>query len=721
VKEATINTTRNPQTRESRERPIRRPSRLFVIVSLLALTSLVCQCSPSPSSPSNPYSVGDLGEAEALQALDGANQVFQESFDSNGIPDMVQLLNYLEGNPAFQASGPSPDGSVWTYLTNGRLAIFIPPVQDAPQSTARPAAGLAAPLPVRAAARPGVSSGLPASEASSPILQGEQKFELPSNDLVLIMNGLPWNGTYAFDDVQLALWFTEQKYKVTLPEGGIQVDDLYLKDKGIDYGVFIIATHGGLGCVKPTSVQCPEWLTALATNTRVTAENQKLYADDLDHHRLVYVGSRDDPGTYYAFTGSFITEHMHFADNSLVFMFACSGYNLASAFTAANASVVLGWDTLLSGGSDAQDYFFDRMLGINRVHAANHLTLPEPPNRPFDYVSVYNIMQQTYQDLSYANEDVYGPAPGGGYQKIDEVMVTSSLLSSHGGGSFGILRPTIEHLEVDEENEELTLVGLFGSEQGEVFINGTQLEATWDSEKIVAKLPAADDSDGTGLVYVKVRDHKSNEVPLTLWHVKFTYTEGPDQTIDAYQWLDLDIYWRADIHMYRSLPDGFLSAQGTIPLEPAEASSATWRCQWEGSYAGFSFTTDSGEGSLTLTYDGDPDVFTSDGTFSSTATLDGLLRQIVSLQFIVNYDPETTCKVTTSGGGISDTSAIGFVLLPSLLRNLGDTPALQPLFLEDKYQLTGGNRDLLHDKQWPWFKWDTTPGENPPDDKKTDG
>jgi hypothetical protein len=219
---------------------------------------------------------------------------------------------------------------------------------------------------------------------------------------------------------------------------------------------------------------------------------------------------------------------------------------------------------------------------------------------------------------------------------------------------------------------------------------------------------------------VKVRDHKSNEVPLTLWHVEFTYQEGPDQTVSAYQWLDLDIYWRADVHTYRDLPDGMRQAQPIIPLVPSQASSAKWRCQWEGSYAGWSFTTESGEGDLKFTYDGDPEIFSEDGTFSSTGTLDTVLRQFVDLQFIVNYDPETMCMVTTTGYGISGTQPTTFVLLPGLLRKVGDMPGLEPLFLDEKYQLNGEDRSLLHDGDWPWLKWKTKQPENPPDDLKTD-
>lgn len=715
---------KNLLNRKSLESPAQRSAPILVIVSLLALASMVCQCTPGANPSANPNSNGSLTDAEELQAVERANEVYHQSMDSDGVADMVQLLNYLGSDPAFEAYGPSSDGSVWAQLTNGRQAVFLATAREVVDSSTHPAAGLAAPFPIAMPEYQVANDLVSSGEASARLLTDNEKLELPSNDLVLIMNGL--TSAYSFNSGKLADWFDLMEYAVVPPSTGVQVEDLYFKENGNQYGVFILATHGGLGCREIVNKQCTVPLALLATNTLVTEENKKRYADDLDARRLVFVGSRDYPGNYYAFTETFVIKHMLFPANSLVFLYACSGSNMAFAFSIAHASVVLGWDDALSGGTTSQDYFFDRMLGINEVPAKGQLTEPEPPNRPFDYLSVYNLMAATYQNLSWAEVDVYGLDPDGRYKVTGVRKVKAQLISYHGEGSFGILRPTIEHLEVDEENEKLIIVGVFGSEVGEVYMNDTQLEATWGNNKIEVDLPAADDSNGTGLVSVKVRQHESNAVPLTLWHVKFTYTEGPEQTITAYQWLDLDIYWRADVHMYRSLPDGMRSNQGTIEIEPAKASTAMWRCQWDGSYAGISFTTESGEGSLTLTYDGAPDVFTEDGTFSSTGTLDGVMHQIVDLQFIVNYDPETTCLVKSTGYGVSSTSAFGFVLLPGLLRNVGDTPALEPLLLE----MTGGYLDytlpeamqyLTHDGMWPTLDWKDTVPEYAPIDKETEG
>ena len=704
---------KNRLNKKSLRSPAQRSAPFLVIVSLLALTSMVCQCTPGANPSATPNSNGSLTDAEELQAVERANEVYHQSMDPDGVPDMVQLLYYLGSDPAFEAYGPSPDGSVWAHLTNGRWMTFLAPTLEAPVSSSHPTAGLSVPIPVALPEYQAVNSTISGSEASSPILADDEKFELPSNDLVLIMNSLP--ARFGVNPETLKRWFKDKKYDPIIND--IQVDYLKFNELGIQYGVFYLATHGGVDCSEPTENHgCGRWVMTLATNTLVTEENKRAYAEDLDAHRLVYQSGIETSASY-GFTEYFVSEHMSFPANSLVFIDACSGYLLQPAFSGVGASVFISWDN--PAGRDSKDYFFARMLGINEISLT--YDPPKPFNRPFDYEAVFLRMQQKTLTQDYYGEDVYVIGPDGKPQKSGRVSVRANLIYFHAGGSFGILRPTIERLEVDEENEKLIIVGAFGSEEGEVYMNDTQLEAAWGSKKIEADLPAADDSDGKGIIYVKVRDHESNRVPLTLWHVKFTYTEGPDQTINAYQWLDLDIYWRADLHQYRLLPDGELQHQDAITLEPAEASSATWRCQWEGSYAGISFSTESGEGSLTLTYDADPSEFMEDGTYSSTGTLDGDIHQIVDLQFIVNYDPETTCLVKTTGYGVSSTSALGFVLLPGLLRNVGDTPGLEPLLLDEKYILTEGNRDLMNDGIWPFFEWKDAKPESPPKDGETEG
>jgi hypothetical protein len=455
---------------------------------------------------------------------------------------------------------------------------------------------------------------------------------------------------------------------------------------------------------------------ALWTSTPVSKEFDMEYEADLDNQNLAYMlaQTRGDLTTRplewrYAITDRFIRAYMSFSDDSLVFIDACgslgSTSTLPDAFGEKHVSVLVGW-TEPTGSWDRPDYFFDRLLGVNndKAHPYENVSKPEPPNRPFDVDSVLMAMQ------------AHGQTPVTFTR--DKTTYTTHLVIRRLGGSFAILRPTIDTLVVHEDKPTLELWGMFGEEQGQVTIGGTEAAIeTWERYKIIVTLPAADQGGGSGDVIVKVRKHESNAVPLTLWHVKFTYTEGPEQTITAYQHLYLDIYWRADVHRYRSVPDGELHDQDAVKILPADGSSGSWDCTWAGSYAGFAFTTETGSGELPFNRE-----IGANG-WTSSAKLDPENHEVSHLEFEMNFDPETICVVRSEGYGVSDTKGLGFVLLPSLLDEFNPAaPVTEPLKLDDQWMLVGANRDLMHDGMWPWLKWkDADPEEGTaPDPEKTE-
>jgi hypothetical protein len=488
-------------------------------------------------------------------------------------------------------------------------------------------------------------------------------------------------------------------------------------------GVFYIATHGGQGCLG-TFEECKAERTpvapaapaaappqvahtyALWTSTPVSKANDAAYKADLDGQFLAYMransGIDETKKTLewrYAITGEFVGTYMKFSDDSLAFIDACSSSNpdLEQGLRKANISVFFGWSAPVAP-LDRPNYFFDRMLGINGAYEG--FEKPEPPNRPFDLASVMKMMDAAGSSSVVSSK--------GSVAKLDGWRVR---------GSFMILRPTIERLVVHEDDNELEILGMFGSEEGKVTIDAKDvLVKEWKSEKIRVSLPGADEWGGSGDVVVEVRDHESNTVPLTLWHVKFTYTEGPEQTINAYQRLYLDIYWRADVHRYRDYPDNSdFHDPEPVALEPADGSSGNWDCDWSGSYLGISFTTEIGSGELPFTREAGAIGFTS------AAKIDPKEHTISHLEFGLNFDDENTCVVKSEGYGYSTTQASGFVDLPSLLDEYNPAaPVTEPLKLDDEWTLTGANRSLNHDGKWPWLKWEDTEPEYAPDPKKTD-
>jgi hypothetical protein len=92
------------------------------------------------------------------------------------------------------------------------------------------------------------------------------------------------------------------------------------------------------------------------------------------------------------------------------------------------------------------------MLGFDRFGAN-----PELRQRPFDIDSVFQWMADGGLDKAGGSTD-------------------ARLVVTHANDAFGSLAPSIEHLVVDEANEELTLVGQFGTTGDiEVTVEGRSL------------------------------------------------------------------------------------------------------------------------------------------------------------------------------------------------------------------------------------------------------
>lgn len=694
---------------------MRPTGRLVLIGFLLSLSTLFCTLLPSAQQ------AGPTDDGERIATLDAISEVVESSTLPDGEVDKAALLKYFESNPQFEGSGEAPDGSVWARFNDGRLVIVPPPIPESAEGEVMLAPSSDPVLPTASEPLP----ALPAPAASVEAQRGKALFSLrqqggpeanlPASDNAMVMSALGTGFRDASSDVHA--WLNEQGYSSS------RVDPTVENLKSVEnVGVFYINSHGGQGClgtfeaceavytpvappaqtaVAPPSAAPPQYAFtyALWTSTPVSKANDATYKADLDGGFLAY--SLADPAKdsayvwRYAITGKFVRTYMRFSDYSLVFIDACSSEALWWDIQEANAGAFVLW-TAPTTSLDRPNYFFDRMLGING--AVGRFNKPEPPNRPFSVARVMETMRAA------------------GTSTIRSANGPTTLVAGASAGDV-ILRPTIEKLVVHEDNNELEIEGSFGSKQGHVTID--EIEAAvqeWTSKKIRVTLPAADESGGAGDVIVKVGDHESNAVPLTLWHVKFTYTEGPEQTITAYQRLYLDLYWRADVHRYRDFPDADkFHDREPVTLEPADASSGSWDCTWEGSYAGVSFATETGEGDLPF----NRKIGTNGWT--SSAQLDPGKHSISHLEFMMNFDPETICIVRTEGYGFTDTEGLAFVLLPSLMDEINpDSPVTQPLELDDQWMLVGAKRDLMHDGMWPWLEWEDTQPEHAPDPKETE-
>jgi hypothetical protein len=140
-------------------------------------------------------------------------------------------------------------------------------------------------------------------------------------------------------------------------------------------------------------------------------------------------------------------------------------------------------------------------------------------------------------------------------KKVVDPGTGATLKLTDSNPGFAILRPSIQHLEVKEETGELFIFGMFGSEAGEVMIDGQRaLVTNWQPDLVVADLP--DKGPGSaGDVIVKVRKHESPAVPLTEWRGQMRYSENADTLAPNLNTVvDMQVHFRGDVHAFRDQP-----------------------------------------------------------------------------------------------------------------------------------------------------------------------
>ena len=314
-------------------------------------------------------------------------------------------------------------------------------------------------------------------------------------------------------------------------------------------GFFYLNTHGGRIEVDDPS-ETDGKMYAVQSSTVVDDDYQRVFADDLTARRLVHFTAENGEeyrnwrgatvrrtDTRYAITYRFVDKYMNFTNESVVWMNACwSGRNaeFVNAFIRKGAGVYLGWSELLSATAAFRSapYFVDRMVGANQ-----HPDKESPPQRPFAYNLVLFDMAKNGLDKDPANNGQL------------QATVKSGLKHPP------IFAPSIRHVEVNEYDEELHLIGQFGDDKPKVTVGGAELTVkTWKADELVVALPLTGPGS-SGDVVVTVRGVRSNARQLSEWLLPVTYAwfnigDEPGLRIDG----SGPLRWRADVGGYRTLP-----------------------------------------------------------------------------------------------------------------------------------------------------------------------
>ncbi|NLW33645.1 MAG: hypothetical protein GXY77_19535 [Fibrobacter sp.] len=402
----------------------------------------------------------------------------------------------------------------------------------------------------------------------------------------------------------------------------------------------------------------------------------------------------------YAITPAFVQKYWNVNANGYVSLVAChSGQmcaaSMRSSIIAAGASVISGWTESVDGNFAQRStfFFFDRMLGANWYNDYKC----NPPQRPFPRGAVLTAMQE--------NDLTIDPYKGAQFM----------FFTGNSSNTFGMFTPTIERLEIDDENNLLTIKVAFGTDRTDVVVNIQGQKRTirsFSQMEITAELEPGDYGD----VQVLVNNHPSNIVQLTQWPIQITWTVTYRGS--AYQEMKITAYLRGDIHEARSKPEESPEAE-PVDLLLSSASTITHRA-W-GSYV---------EDDETVTYSGSGTIPTAyDGTYGNN-----------SASVWAHYDPEIPGKlawylfamsreasIATSSSGGTQPFAITITPIEELV-NLNDIATdidvvkfgtfrvKDDLQMDEDYVIQSGSIGpiSLDDEVTATLKWDAYPPLAPP-------
>ena len=463
--------------------------------------------------------------AERIAALEGVRDQLVAVSGKDPAAGAQAVVDYLRGRTEFKDAGASA-GAVWALLRDGR-PLVIPAQAFAPH--------------------PKVSRTARVDAQRSPA-----EMEVPEGKAVVVNTvGLPFTGG---ELSSLVLDLRASGYQTFATTG-----DFWRLRTDVAYGqrhVFHWKAQSGFA---------KDGVRVLASSTRLNAEDEanSLTTDDfLDGSLAYFIAISADPDrgfdVRYAVTPTFVRKYMRFPPDSLVFIDADMSDDapLKAAFFDAGASVFAGWSSfilILTDTSVPVLTFYDGLLGLDRFGAD-----PELRQRSFDPESIAAWMAKTGLDTP-----------------VDAALTNTRLVVTRKDDQFGLLCPAIEQIVVDEAQQELSIVGLFGATGDlSVTIGGTAVPVKERHPTYLRVGPLPTKGPGSaGDVRVTVNEHTSNAVQLTEWHGRFVY----DFKVETLQQrVTFDVHLRADVHSFRLAPGGTPAPAAILSLQPANDSTVSY-------------------------------------------------------------------------------------------------------------------------------------------------
>ncbi len=472
-----------------------------------------------------PPSGGTLTDEQRMSVLNECTTFVNSQGDLKSEEVQQIIATYLKARIEFKDAGVQ-SGNVWATFHDGRMLIIIPDYLSEPAFSGADSGG-----------RISIPDG--GGRYNAPGRPEGRTKAIPSLKKGILFNGMGPGFQDGRDHLRIMFINSDTHYE-------LEKKDATIKNlKEVDgQAIIYILTHGGLGFELSGVIPTPTF--GLWTSDKVSDAMDEQYENDLDDGSLSYVIGRQNPNEWYekhyGITQKFVKKYMTFADDAFVYVDACTSMSEgAKPFSDQvldkcknKMGTYIGWTGLTSAAAyiPTHRYIFDRMIASNDVSG----TEQTPPQRPFDFVSVYNDMLTYPEVYNLGVSRAHGGRLAYNFRSISEVQLT----------------PSISYILMSDYENKMAIHGLFGDdpqEQGQVFINGNLASIElWSRYLIICKI----DQDASGDVIVSFNDHRSNAVPITSWTIPMTVTRDVGGLKTEAK---LTLKLRGDVHRYRAVPN----------------------------------------------------------------------------------------------------------------------------------------------------------------------
>lgn len=372
----------------------------------------------SPTVPPMPF-------ATRIAAMDAIGDETDSLTFDNFVAETPRILAFLRSRPEIASANVEPldDRTIWATFTDGRLLIISR--NREPDPSLRPNRG-----------RDGEQAGsaLPGNDEASLFFSFAESYFSNAASVVA-----PVMATMGFDGAASATGTLAQYQNLG------QTSVLYIDSHGV-----------------PRTDPEGNQMIYLQSGTFLTDDTDDAYQADLATQDLAYVGryGSQKPHALY-FSPRWVRRNVRLTSPALVFANTCYSLmnsSMSDAFRSVGATAYIGWNKAVADKDAAQTAYrlFDQLAGKPLVGAYNNQS--EHPSLPQTWASAVAHLRSKTRP--------------GGTLLLSQSQRGCEMVTAGTNFGLGPIRPVIQSVIVNEENNRVILSGTFGATRGTVSGNG---------------------------------------------------------------------------------------------------------------------------------------------------------------------------------------------------------------------------------------------------------